>query len=79
MIVATAARNNLASRIAAALRLDLKYIKRITLDLDVDSAVFCTVEFYPDIVQANSVADTLETEMKQYALIELQQTTHVPQ
>lgn len=79
MIVATAARDNLASRIANALRLDLKYIKRITLELDVDSAVFCTVEFYPDIIQANCVADTLETEMKQYALIELQQTTHVSQ
>lgn len=63
----------LAVRIAEALRIDIKYIKRITLDFDADSPAYCKVEFYPDIVQGNSVADTLETEMKHYTLIELQQ------
>lgn len=74
MTIVTSAHSNLGGRIAEALRLDLKYIKRITLDFDVDSIVCCKVEFYPDIVQANCVADALETEMKHYALIELQQT-----
>ena len=70
----TFASTYLAVQIAEALRLDIKYIKRLTLDFDVDSPVVCKVEFYPDIVQANCVADALETEMKHYALIELQQT-----
>lgn len=64
---------HLGGKIAEALKLDLKYIKRITLDFDVDSAIVCKVEFYPDIAQVDSVANALETEMKHYALIELQQ------
>ena len=64
----------LGGRIAEALKLDLKYIKRITLDFDVDSAIVCKVEFYPDITQVDSVTNMLELEMKHYALIELQQT-----
>lgn len=72
MSIATTA--HLGGRIAEALKLDLKYIKRISLDFDVDNAIFCTVEFYPDLIQADSIANALETEMKQYALIELQQS-----
>ena len=79
MTIATPAYSNLGSRIADALRLDLKYIKRITLDFDVDSIIVCKVEFYPDIAQVDCVAGTLETEMKQYALIEVQQTADAPQ
>jgi hypothetical protein len=73
MTIVTPAHNEISSRIAKALKLDMKYIKSISLHLDVDSAVFCKVEFYPDITQVDSVTDTLETEMKHYALIELQQ------
>jgi hypothetical protein len=68
---------HLGGRIAEALKLDLKYIKRITLDFDVDSAIVCKVEFYPDITQVDSVTNMLELEMKHYALIELQQTKDV--
>ena len=67
----------LGGRIAEALKLDLKYIKRITLDFDVDSVIVCKVEFYPDITQVDSVTNMLELEMKHYALIELQQTKDV--
>lgn len=77
MTIVRAAHNEISSRIAKALKLEMKYIKSISLHLDVDSAVFCKVEFYPDIVQVDSVTNMLELEMKHYALIELQQTKDV--
>jgi len=75
--IVSPAHNEISSRIAKALRLEMKYIKSISLHLDVDSAVFCKVEFYPDITQVDSVTNMLELEMKHYALIELQQTKDV--
>lgn len=77
MTIVNAAHNEIASRIAKALKLEMKYIKSISLHLDVDSAVFCKVEFYPDITQVDSVTNMLELEMKHYALIELQQMKNV--
>lgn len=77
MTIVSPAHNEISSRIAKALKLDMKYIKSISLHLDVDSAIFCKVEFYPDITQVDSVTNMLELEMKQYALIELQQTKDV--
>lgn len=73
MTIVSAAHNEISSRIAKALKLDMKYIKSISLHLDVDSAIFCKVEFYPDITQVDSVTNMLELEMKHHALIELQQ------
>lgn len=68
----------IASHVAAqgiieALKLDFKYIKRITLDFDVDSIAICHVEFYPDLTQIDAVTQALETKMKSYALCELKQ------
>lgn len=77
MTIVSPAHNEISSRIAKALKLDMKYIKSISLHLDVDSAVFCKVEFYPDIAQVDSVTNMLELEMKHYALIELQQKKDV--
>jgi hypothetical protein len=59
------------AKIAEALKLDLKYIKRISLDFDVDSIAVCCVEFYPDLTQIDAITQTLETAMKTYALCEL--------
>jgi hypothetical protein len=75
--IVSPAHNEISSRIAKALKLEMKYIKSISLHLDVDSAVFCKVEFYPDLTQVDSVTNMLELEMKHYALIELQQTKDV--
>lgn len=61
-------------KILDALRLDLKFVKRITLDFNVDSAVMCSVEFYPDLTQVDAVTQALETEMKHYGLIELRRS-----
>lgn len=72
MNIATTA--HLGGRIIEALGLNLKYVKSINIDLDVDRLICCTVEFYPDIVQADSFANVLETEMKRYTLVELQQS-----
>lgn len=77
MTIVSPAHNEISSRIAKALKLEMKYIKSISLHLDVDSAVFCKVEFYPDLTQVDSVTNMLELEMKHYALIELQQTKDV--
>jgi len=65
-------------KILEALKLDLKFVTRITLDFDVNSAVMCTVEFYPDLNQVDATAQALETEMKRYVLIELQQSNDAP-
>jgi hypothetical protein len=59
----------------AALKLDLKFVKRIEIDLDVDSLPFCRVEFYPTLEQLEDVSQALETEMKSYALIEVSDET----
>lgn len=62
---------HIAPAILAALKLDLKFVKRIELDLDVDSLPFCRVEFYPTLEQLEDVSQALETQMKRYALVEL--------
>lgn len=77
MTLVSPAHSELTNRIVKALKLEMKYIKSINLSLDVDSHVFCTVEFYPDLTQVDSLTQTLETEMKSYALIELQQSKDV--
>jgi hypothetical protein len=62
---------HVAPAILAALKLDLKFVKRIEIDLDVDSLAFCRVEFYPTLEQLEDVSQALETQMKRYALVEL--------
>jgi hypothetical protein len=62
---------HIAPAILAALKLDLKFVKRIEIDLDVDSLPFCRVEFYPTLEQLEDVSQALETEMKSYALVEV--------
>jgi anion-transporting ArsA/GET3 family ATPase len=66
---------HVAPAILAALKLDLKFVKRIEIDLDVDSLPFCRVEFYPTLEQLEDVSQALETEMKSYALIEVSDET----
>jgi hypothetical protein len=62
---------HIAPAILAALKLDLKFVKRIEIDLDIDSLPFCRVEFYPTLEQLEDVSQVLETEMKSYALVEV--------
>lgn len=66
---------HIAPAILAALKLDLKFVKRIELDLDVDSLPFCRVEFYPTLEQLEDVSQALETKMKSYALVEVPDKT----
>jgi len=66
-----AASTHVAPAILAALKLDLKFVKRIELDFDVDELAFCRIEFYPTLEQVEDVSQALETEMKHYALAEL--------
>jgi hypothetical protein len=66
---------HIAPAILAALKLDLKFVKRIEIDLDVDSLPFCRVEFYPTLQQLENVSQALETKMKSYALIEVHDET----
>lgn len=66
---------HVAPAILAALKLDLKFVKRIEIDLDVDSLPFCRVEFYPTLEQLEDVSQALEIEMKSYALIEVSDET----
>jgi hypothetical protein len=58
-------------QIIEALGLKQKYIKRITIDLDADSAVFCRVEFYPDLDQVDAITRALETVRTRYSLVEV--------
>lgn len=60
-----------SKQIIEALGLEQKYIKRITIDLDADSAVFCRVEFYPDLDQVDAIARALETVRTRYSLVEV--------
>ena len=69
MQIATAA--NCSREIIDALQLKQKYIKRIEIVVDVDSFVFCRVEFYPDLTQIDAVTKALETTVSEYALMEL--------
>ena len=66
---------HIAPAILAALKLDLKFVKRIEIDLDVDSLPFCRVEFYPTLEQLEDVSRALETKMKSYALVEVSDET----
>lgn len=65
----------IAPAILDALKLDLKFVKRIELDFDVNSLVVCRVEFYPSLTQVDAITQTLETEMKSYALTEVRDET----
>lgn len=69
---------HVAPAILAALKLDLKFVKRIELDFDVDKLAFCRVEFYPTLEQVEDVSQALETKMKSYALLELDCTHRHP-
>ena len=60
-----------SKQIIEALGLEQKYIKRITIDLDADSAVFCRVEFYPDLDQVDAITRALETVRTRYSLVEV--------
>lgn len=66
---------HIAPAILAALKLDLKFVKRIELDFDVDKLAFCRVEFYPTLEQLEDVSQALETKIKGYALIEVSDET----
>lgn len=66
---------HIAPAILAALKLDLKFVKRIELDFDVDKLAFCRVEFYPTLEQLEDVSRALETKMKSYALFEVSDET----
>lgn len=60
-----------SKEIIKALGLKQQYIKRITIDLDANSAVFCRVEFYPDLDQVHAITNALETVVARYGLCEL--------
>jgi hypothetical protein len=60
-----ASSTQIAPAILKALKVDLKYVKRIEIDLDVDSLPFCRIEFYPTLEQLEDVSQALETQMKQ--------------
>jgi hypothetical protein len=66
---------HVAPAILAALKLDLKFVKRIEIDFDVDKLAFCRVEFYPTLEQLEDVSQALETKMKSYALVEVSDET----
>ena len=65
------AARDVAPAILAALKLNVENVRRLELDFNADDVVFCRVEFYPTFEQIEDVTKTLETQMKCYALAEL--------
>jgi hypothetical protein len=66
-----AAARDVAPAILEALKLNAKNVKRLELDFNADDLVFCRIEFYPTLEQLENVTEALETQMKCYALAEL--------
>jgi len=66
-----AAARDVAPAILEALKLNAENVKRLELDFNADDVVFCRVEFYPTFEQLENVAEALKTQMKCYALAEL--------
>jgi len=66
-----AAAKTVAPAILNALKLDLKNVTRLELDFNADNLAFCRIEFYPTPEQLENVTEALETQMKCYALAEL--------
>ena len=78
-----AAAKTVAPAILNALKLDLKNVTRLELDFNADNLAFCRIEFYPTLEQfcriefyptpeqLENVTEALETQMKCYALAEL--------
>jgi len=65
------AARDVAPAILEALKLDVKNVTRLELDFNVDHLAFCRIEFYPTLEQLENVTEALETQMKCYALAEL--------
>ena len=65
------AARTVAPAILEALKLDVKNVTRLELDFNVDDLAFCRIEFYPTPEQLENVTEALETQMKCYALAEL--------
>jgi len=65
------AARTVAPAILEALKLDVKNVRRLELDFNVDDPAFCRIEFYPTPEQLENVTEALETQMKCYALAEL--------
>jgi hypothetical protein len=66
-----AAAKTVAPAILNALKLDLKNVTRLELDFNAHDLAFCRIEFYPTPEQLENVTEALETQMKCYALAEL--------
>ena len=65
------AARDVAPAILEALKLNVENVKRLELDFNPDNLVFCRIEFYPTPEQLENVTEALETQMKCYALAEL--------
>lgn len=65
------ASRTVAPAILEALKLDVKNVARLELDFNPDKPVFCRIGFYPTPEQVENVTKALETQMKCYALAEL--------
>ena len=63
---------SIAPAILEALKLNVENVTRLELDFNVDSVAFCRIEFYPTPEQLENVTEALETQMKCYALAELE-------
>lgn len=74
------AARTVAPAILEALKLNVENVKRLELDFNPDSLAFCRIEFYPTPEQLENVTEALETQMKCYALAELDcsQQSHEP-
>ena len=72
------ASRDVAPAILEALKINVENVKRLELDLNADDLAlnaddlaFCRIEFYPTLEQIEDVTKALETQMKCYALAEL--------
>ena len=65
------AARDVAPAILKALKLNVENVKRLELDFNPDNLAFCRIEFYPTPEQLENVTEALETQMKCYALAEL--------
>ena len=65
------AARDVAPAILKALKLNVENVTRLELDFNGDNLAFCRIEFYPTLEQLENVTEALETQMKCYALAEL--------
>ena len=66
-----AAARDVAPAILEALKLNVENVRRLELDFNAEDLAFCRIEFYPTPEQLKNVTEALETQMKCYALAEL--------